>query len=267
MKEFLKLVKIWQSYCQKHCATFFHGTQCINCSRNSVSRLRLKSCLKDVQYVSHSAGQHISDVVTIHWYCNQWTSETACTTHPLLPVSAVPQFQTVIADAGLPTLHNLPGPSLNCLLATLQTRWRRLFVVQVFLAVWDAVPSCCMITSFQFILVVHSQWMLLVIFTSHYLSQIVADVCQKLLDSVKTFERYKQTCALAPLFGPDCNVCESVHLWLYIHVLLLVCKVYYDDLSDGEDSDFKKACQLSLLGESYLLLLLLMMMMTTEWIT
>jgi len=41
---------------------------------------------------------------------------------------------------------------------------------------------------------------------------------------------------------------------------------YNDDLSDGdgEDSDFKKACRLSLLGKSYLLmmpLLLLTMMM------
>jgi len=30
---------------------------------------------------------------TIHWYCDQWTYETARTTHLRLPVSADPQFQ------------------------------------------------------------------------------------------------------------------------------------------------------------------------------
>ena len=36
-----------------------------------------KVVLKAVQYVCHSAGLHSSDVITIPWYCDQWTSETA----------------------------------------------------------------------------------------------------------------------------------------------------------------------------------------------
>ena len=42
-----------------------HKIMCKNCSRNAVYSLRLKSCLKDVQYVCHSAGLHISDVVLV----------------------------------------------------------------------------------------------------------------------------------------------------------------------------------------------------------
>jgi len=86
----------------------------INCSRNAVYSQRLKSCVKDVQYVCHSAGKHILDVVAVHWYCDQWTSETARTTHARLLVSAVPQFQTVIA------IHSLLQGSPHCIIYQVQ---------------------------------------------------------------------------------------------------------------------------------------------------
>lgn len=61
----------------------------------------------------------------------------------------------------------------------------------------------------------------------------------------------------------------SVCLCLYMSRRLSVCMCVYmsvcvfqlsydDDLSDGEDSDFKKALRLSLLGQLYLPLLLLL---------
>jgi len=56
-----------------------------------------KVVLKDVQHVCHSVGWHISDVVAIRWYCDQWTSETSRTTHLRLPVSAVPHLLIVTA--------------------------------------------------------------------------------------------------------------------------------------------------------------------------
>jgi len=79
---------------------------CINVAGMPCIAYDWKVVLKDFHHVCHSAGQHISDVIASHWYYNQWTSETACITHPRLPVSAVPQLKTVIAIQSL--LHGSP---------------------------------------------------------------------------------------------------------------------------------------------------------------
>ena len=86
--------------------------QFINCSRNY-----WKVILKHVQYVCHSAGLLISDVVSVHRCYDQWTSETARTTRPRLPLSAIPQFQTVIT---IQWIHSLLQSSPHCIIYQVQ---------------------------------------------------------------------------------------------------------------------------------------------------
>jgi len=78
-----------------------------------VCSLRLKSCFFNVQHVCHSAVLRISDIIAIYWYCYQWT-ETGRTTRPRLPLSAVPQFQTVIA------IYSLMQGSRHCIIYQVQ---------------------------------------------------------------------------------------------------------------------------------------------------
>ena len=105
----------------------------------------------------------MSDVVAIHCYCDQWTSETVRTTRPRLPVSDVPQFQTVIAR------HSLLQGSPHCIIYQVQVWtvcWHMTGWIKVnfrsagiwwCLAVWHGTPSCCCrSTLFEFISVVPS---------------------------------------------------------------------------------------------------------------
>ena len=113
---------------------------CINCSRNAA-------------YSFHSAGLYISDV-TIHWYCDHRT-ETARTTHPRLAVSAVPQFQTVIAsDSAAPRTAKSTRFNQVCWPHRTQARQMWLFALRVFdvgYSIWqcetarcNAAEACCL---------------------------------------------------------------------------------------------------------------------------
>jgi len=162
------------------------------------------SWFKRCSIVCHSAGLHIWDVIAIHWYCSWWTltSETARTTCPWLLVSAAPQFQTVIA------IHLLQG-SPHCIVYQVQVC---VFAGHIAgsikvtfrsadswwcLAVWDGMPSYCRSTCLNlFALMVNIVFFLNFCITLFVITVIY--VCPKLLDSVKTFERYKQKCVLAP---------------------------------------------------------------------
>jgi len=82
----------------------------------------------NVQYVSHSAGLHISDVVAINELLRQRSPLIHIASFTCFSCSTASNSQTVyfaankpvylltylltLAAAGLPTLHNLPGSSL-----------------------------------------------------------------------------------------------------------------------------------------------------------
>jgi len=113
---------------------------CINYSRNVVYSLRLKSYLKRCSFcwTTHFRRRRHSLILRS---MNFWDSAHLSSTIACFSCSTVSNSNcSALAAAGLHTLHNLPGSSLDCLLATSQTRW--LFALQVADGVWQWEMAC-----------------------------------------------------------------------------------------------------------------------------
>ena len=96
----------------KRSIKLYSSQTCINCSRNAVYSLRLKSCFKRCSiclpfcWTTHFRRCHLLILRSM----NFWDSARHSTTIDCFSCSTVSNtHRNTLAAAGLPTLHNLPG--------------------------------------------------------------------------------------------------------------------------------------------------------------